>query len=74
MKVSSLTPQRKKELAKTKDSELNTWMEHVVVEVVSCKGILLNALMKMRRVVTTKPDDSLKARLVVQGFTDARLG
>ena len=30
--------------------------------------------MKMRWVVTTKADDSLKARLVVQGFTDTRLG
>ena len=30
--------------------------------------------MKMRWVVTFKDDGSLKARLVVQGFTDQRLG
>ena len=28
----------------------------------------------MRWVVTRKPDDSLKARLVIQGFTDPQLG
>ena len=33
-----------------------------------------SGIMKMRWVVTTKVDDSLKARLVVQGFTDTRLG
>ena len=49
-------------------------MEHAVVEVASRKGLPLNALLKMRWVATTKADDSLKARLVVQGFTDARLG
>ena len=30
--------------------------------------------MKMRWVVTFKDDGSLKARVVVQGFTDQRLG
>lgn len=49
-------------------------MEHAVFESASRKGIPANALMKMRWVVTTKADDNLKARLVVQGFTDARLG
>ena len=38
------------------------------------KGIPMGALMKMRWVVTMKPDKTLKARLVVQGFTDTRLG
>ena len=72
VKVSSLTPQKKKELVKAKDNELNTWLEHAVVEAASRKGIPAAAMMKMRWVVTTKADDSLKARLVVQGFTDAR--
>ena len=74
VKASTLTPQKLKELEKTKDNELNTWMEHAIVEATSLQGIPLNALMKMRWVVTTKADDSLKSRLVVQGFTDARLG
>ena len=30
--------------------------------------------MRMRWVITRKPDDSLKARLVIQGFTDPHLG
>ena len=30
--------------------------------------------MPMRWVITRKPDDSLKARLVIQGFTDPQLG
>ena len=73
-KVSTLTPQRKKELAQAKDKELNTWTEHAVVEAATRKGITPAALMKMRWVVTTKADDGLKARPVVQGFTDTRLG
>ena len=61
-------------MAQAKDKELNTWMEHAVVEAAARKGIPPAALMKMRWVVTIKADDSLKARLVVQGFTDTRLG
>ena len=67
VKVSSLTPQKKKELVKAKDNELNTWLEHAVVEAASRKGIPAASMMKMRWVVTTKADDSLKARLVVKG-------
>ena len=74
VKASTLSPQRNKELAQAKDKEVNTWMEHAVVEAAARKGIPPAALMKMRWVVTTKADDSLKARLVVQGFTDTRLG
>ena len=70
VKKSTLTPERKKELAKAKDNELSTWMGHAVVEAASRKGIPMGALMKMRWVVTTRADDSLEARLVVQGFTD----
>lgn len=74
VKDSTLTPERKTELAKAKDNELNTWMQHAVVEAASRKGIPMGALMKMRWVVKTKADASLKARLVVHGFTDTRLG
>ena len=41
-KISTLAPQKKKELAKAKDNELNTWMEHAVVGAASRKGIPLN--------------------------------
>ena len=52
VKVSSLTPQKKKELVKAKDNELNTWLEHAVVEAASRKGIPAASMMKMRWVVT----------------------
>ena len=58
VKASTLTPQRKKELTKATENELNTWMEHAVVEPASRKGIPLAALMKMRWVVTSTADDS----------------
>ena len=45
-----------------------------MVEAASYQGISPSALMKMRWVMTFKDDGSLKARLVVQGFTDQRLG
>ena len=45
-----------------------------MVEAASRQRISPSALMKMRWVVTFKDDGSLKARLVVQGFTDQRLG
>ena len=64
----------KRELDKAKDKELNTFVKYSVVEAASRQGISLSALMKMRWVVTFKDDGSLKARLVVQGFTDPRLG
>ena len=40
----------------------------------SRQGMSPSALMKMRWVVLFKDDGRLKARLVVQGFTDQRLG
>ena len=45
-----------------------------VVEATSRQGISPSALMKIRWVVTFKVDGSLRARLVVEGFTDQRLG
>ena len=72
VKVSTLSAEQKRELVEAKDKELSTFVKYSVVEAASRQGI--SALMKMRRVVTFKDDGSLKARLVVQGFTDQRLG
>ena len=74
MKVSTLSAEQKRELVEAKDKELNTFAKYSVVEAASRQGISPSALMKMRWVVTFKDDGSLKARLVVQGFTDQRLG
>ena len=73
VKVSILSAEQKRELVEAKDKELNTFVKYSVVEAASRQGISPSALMKMRWVVTFKDDGSLKARLVVQGFTD-RLG
>ena len=72
VKVSTLSAEQKRELVKATDKELSTFVQYSVVEAASRQGI--SALMKMRRDVTFKDDGSLKARLVVQGFTDQRLG
>ena len=74
MKVSTLSAEQKRELVEAKNKELNTYAKCSVVEAASRQGISPSALMKMRWVVTFKDDGSLKARLVVQGFTDQRLG
>ena len=74
VKVSTLSAEQKRELVKAKDKELSTFVKYSVVETASRQGISPSALMKMRWVVTFKDDGSLKARLVVQGFTDQRLG
>ena len=74
VKVSSLSAEQKRELVKATDKELSTFVEYSAVEVASRQGISPSALMTMRWVVTFKDDCSLKARLVVQGFTDQRLG
>ena len=74
VKVSTLSAEQKRELVKAKDKELSTFVKYSVVEAASHQGISPSALMKMRWVVTFKDDSSLKARLVVQGFTDQRLG
>ena len=59
----------KRELVKAKDKDLITFVKSSVVEAASRQGISPSALMTMRWVVTFKDDGSLKARLVVQGFT-----
>ena len=74
VKVSTLSAQQKRELVKAKDKGLNTFVKYSVVEAASRQGISPSALMNMRWVVKFKDDGSLKARLVVQGVTDQRLG
>ena len=74
VKVSTLSAEKKRELVEAKDRELNTFVKYSVVEAASRQRISPSSLMKMRWVVTFKDDGSLKARLVVQGFTDQRLG
>ena len=74
VQVSTLSAEQKPELVKAKDKELSTFVKYSVVEAASRQGISPSALMKMRSAVTIKDDGSLKARLVVQGFTDQRLG
>ena len=71
---SILSAEQKRELVKAKDKELSTFFTCSVVEAASRQGISPSALMKMLWVVTFKDDGSLRARLVVQGFTDRRLG
>ena len=73
LKVSTLSAEQKRELVEANDKELNTFVKFSVVEAASRQGISPSALMNMRWVVTFKDDGSLKARLVVQGFTDQRL-
>ena len=74
VKVSTLSAEQKRELVEAKDKELNTFVKYSLVEAASRPGSSPSVLMKMRWVVTFKDDGSLKARLVVQGFTDQRLG
>ena len=76
VKVSTLSVEQRRELVKAKDKELNTFVKYSVVEAASRQGTSPSALMKMkmRWVVPFKDDGSLKARLVVQGFMDQRLG
>ena len=74
VKVSTLSAEQKRELVKPKDKEFSTFVKYSVVEAASRQGISPSALMNMRWVVTFKDDGSLKARMVVQGFTERRLG
>ena len=74
VKVSTLSAEQKRELVEAKDKELNMFVKYSVVEAASRQGISPSALMKMRWFVTFKDDGSLLARLVLQGFTDQRLG
>ena len=70
VKVSTLSTEQRRELVEAKDKELNTLVKYSVVEAASRQGISPSAQMKMRWGVTFADDGQLKARLVVQGFTD----
>ena len=74
VEVSTLPAEQRRELVKANDKELSTCAKYSVLEAASHQGISPSALMKMRWVVTFKDNGSLKARLVVQGFTNQRLG
>ena len=74
VRVSTLTPQEREELVKAKQKEISSFLKHAAVEAVTRSGLQCKSLMRMRWVITRKSDDSLKARLVIQGFTDPQLG
>ena len=74
VRVSTLTPQEREELVKKKQAEISSFLKHAAVEAAARSGLHCNSLMRMRWVTTRKSDDSLKARLVVQGVTDPQLG
>ena len=69
VRVSTLTPQEREELVKAKQKEVSSFLKHAAVEAATRSGLQCKSLMRMRWVVTRKSDDSLKARLVIQGFT-----
>ena len=74
VRVSTLTPQEREELVKAKQKEISSFLKHAAVEAATRSGLQCKSLMRMRWVITRKSDDSLKARLVIQGFTDPQLG
>ena len=74
MRVSTLTPREREELIKAKQKEIISFLKHAPVEAATRLGLQCKSLMRMRWVITRKPDDSLKARLVIQGFTDPQPG
>ena len=74
VRVSTLTPQEREELVKAKQKEISSFLKHAAVEAATRSGLQCKSLMRMRWVIIRKSDDSLKARLVIQGFTDPQLG
>ena len=70
VRVSTLTPQEREESVKAKQKEISSFLKHAATR----SGLQCKSLMRMRWVITRKSDDSLKARLVIQGFTDPQLG
>ena len=74
VRVSTLTPREREELVKAKKKKNSSFLKHAAVEAATRSGLQCKSLMRMRWVITRKPDDSLKARLVIQGFTEPQLG
>ena len=74
VRVSTLTPQEREELVKAKQKDFSSFLSHAAVKPATRSGLQCKSLMRMRWVITRKADDTLKARLVIQGFTDPQLG
>lgn len=72
VRVSRLDAPKKAELVKAKDKEIQNWLRNSAVEAATRPGLSSRALMRLRWVITEKPT-GLKARSVVQGFTDPDL-
>ena len=61
-------------MAKAKSLEIKNWLQNEVGEVLRKSDYKGLVPMKMRWVLTIKSDNSAKARLVILGFQDHRLG
>ena len=78
VRISQLNASDKRQFDEAKNTELDQWISHSVVRVVSRAGIPIQRIMTMRWVLTWKKDDSgknkkAKARLVIRGYTDPDL-
>lgn len=69
MRVGRLDAVKREELLKAKDKEIQNWLKNSAAEVATRSDLSCWALLRTRWVITEKPT-GLKARLVVQGFTD----
>ena len=74
VRLSTVTAEEKRELVRAEQSEISNIMKHATVQAATRSGVHSTALMRMRWVITQKPDPSQKARLVVLEFTRAQLG
>ena len=74
VRVSQLTAEQLKALPVSKQTEIDGWLKYQVVTAAARSGHDAGALMKMRWLLTIKDTGALKARLVIQGFTDPMLG
>ena len=61
VRVSTLTAEEKLELARDKQSEINSFMKHAAVQAATRPSVRPTVLMRMRLVITRKPDPSLKS-------------
>ena len=75
VRVSTLTPQEREELVQCETKRNQQFPQRCSSGGgLRDSGLQCKSLMRMRWVITRKSDDSLKARLVIQGFTDPQLG
>ena len=68
------TPELRARLQEAKIGEVHNWLANKVCEAVHKSEIGDRVPMKMRWILTVKQDGKAKARLVVLGFQDHRLG